>query len=71
MRVTQDAIPGLMIPIHFWPICTGTNLVNCVQLCGNSHYAMKGTLAVVREAEFDAWIKGKAKTVSASPGNWA
>ena len=47
MRVTQDAIPGLMIPLHFKPVKTGTNIINCVQLCGNSHYAMKGTLAVV------------------------
>ena len=67
MRVTQDAIPGMMIPIHFKPIRTGTNMINCVQLCGNSHYAMKGTLAVVSPEQFDAWLKSKSKAAPTAP----
>ncbi|MBI5385789.1 MAG: cytochrome c oxidase subunit II [Verrucomicrobia bacterium] len=70
MRVTQDAIPGLMIPVHFKPIRTGTNLINCVQLCGNSHYAMKGTLAVVTQKEFDDWLASKSKTAPKAPVNY-
>lgn len=61
MRVTQDAIPGLMIPVHFKPIRPGTNIITCAQLCGNSHYAMKGTLAVVPPSDFEAWLKSKSK----------
>lgn len=70
MRVTQDAIPGLMIPVHFKPIKTGTNLINCVQLCGNSHYAMKGTLAVVEQKQFDDWLASKSKAAPKAPVNY-
>jgi cytochrome c oxidase subunit 2 len=55
MRAMQDAIPGMMIPLHFTPQETGTYLVNCAQLCGSGHYTMKATLHVVSPAEYQAW----------------
>ena len=67
MRAQQDAIPGMMIPIHFKPVKTGTNNITCAQLCGNSHYAMKGTLAVVSQAQFNDWIKTKSKAAPTAP----
>src|SRR5436309_10323094 len=45
MRVTQDAIPGMRIPIWFEPTAVGKYQINCAQLCGNAHSAMSaGTL---------------------------
>jgi cytochrome c oxidase subunit II len=61
MRVTQDAIPGLSIPVHFKPTKTGTYAITCAQLCGNLHSTMKGTFDVVSEAEFETWFAEKAK----------
>jgi len=60
MRVTQDAIPGLRIATHFKPTQAGIFPINCAQLCGNSHYAMRGTLTVMPEPEFDKWMASKA-----------
>lgn len=60
MRVTQDAIPGLRIATHFRPTVAGTFPINCAQLCGNSHYAMRGTLTVMPPADFDKWMASKA-----------
>jgi cytochrome c oxidase subunit 2 len=40
MRVTQDAIPGMRIPLWFTPVKEGRYQINCAQLCGNSHSAM-------------------------------
>ncbi|MEW6160615.1 MAG: cytochrome c oxidase subunit II, partial [Verrucomicrobiota bacterium] len=52
LRVTQDAIPGLSIPVWFRPTKAGEYLINCAQLCGNSHYYMKGYLHIVEEEKF-------------------
>jgi cytochrome c oxidase subunit II len=66
LRVTQDAIPGLMIPIWFKPNREGQYLINCAQLCGNSHYAMKGYLEVVSQEKYAAWLKEQG-TVGSAP----
>ena len=36
MRVTQDAIPGVRIPLHFTPTKVGVYQINCAQLCGKA-----------------------------------
>lgn len=60
LRVTQDANPGMSIPIHFKPTVTNTYFIQCSQLCGNGHYAMKGLFKVLSQADFDAWMKTKS-----------
>jgi cytochrome c oxidase subunit 2 len=67
MRVTQDAIPGMRIPIHFEATKTNTYQINCAQLCGNGHSGMKGVLRVLTTNEFDVWIKDKAAKTAAGP----
>ncbi len=70
MRVTQDAIPGMRIPIWFEPTAVGKYQINCAQLCGNAHSAMSaGTLVVESQAEFDKWIAEKSAAGAASPGS--
>ena len=57
MRVTQDAIPGMRVPIHFTPTREGTYQINCAQLCGNGHAAMAGGRLIVESQEaFDRWL---------------
>jgi cytochrome c oxidase subunit 2 len=61
MRVTQDAIPGMRIPIHFTPTQTGRYQINCAQLCGNGHSSMsQGYLVVESPEAFDRWIASKS-----------
>jgi cytochrome c oxidase subunit 2 len=60
MRVTQDAVPGMSIPAWFKPVKEGSYLINCAQLCGSSHYAMRGYLHVVSQVEYDKWLIDKA-----------
>jgi cytochrome c oxidase subunit 2 len=65
MRVTQDAIPGMRVPIHFTPNRVGIYQINCAQLCGNGHFGMaRGQLIVQPQEEFDKWMASKA---SAAP----
>ncbi|MFQ6616933.1 MAG: cytochrome c oxidase subunit II [Fidelibacterota bacterium] len=60
MRVKQDAIPGTSIPLWFSPTRTGSWQIACAQLCGNSHYSMKGILKVETQQNFEAWLAEKA-----------
>ena len=61
MRVTQDAIPGMRIPIWFRPTKEGHYQINCAQLCGNSHSSMSGGMLVVESQEaFDKWVGSKS-----------
>jgi cytochrome c oxidase subunit II len=59
-RVTQDAIPGMAIPIWFQPTTNGNFLINCAQLCGNSHYYMKGQFHVVPQEKYDEFVMTKS-----------
>ena len=96
MRVKQDAVPGMEIPIYFTakmssdeyldylknndPVRYNNKLdkddetynkfpesvkdsyyrgyqINCAQLCGNSHYFMKGYMTVHEQENFDTWLE--------------
>ena len=59
LRVCQDVIPGLRIPIHFKPTKVGRYQVTCAQLCGDGHARMKGAAKVVDESEWDEWYKAE------------
>jgi cytochrome c oxidase subunit 2 len=61
MRAMQDAIPGMVFPLHFTPEKTGTYMINCAQLCGSGHYSMKGTIKVVSPEDYQKWVAGKSK----------
>ena len=60
LRVQQDFVPGLMIPIHFTATQTGRYEIVCTQLCGLGHYNMKAYLSVLSQDEFDGWLKQQA-----------
>ena len=60
LRVKQDAIPGLAIPIWFTPNLSGEYEIACAQLCGVGHYRMKGYVTVEPATDVDAWLEGIA-----------
>lgn len=57
LRIKQDTVPGMIIPIHFTPLRIGTYDILCAQLCGLGHNRMHSTLHVVSEADFQNWLK--------------
>ena len=60
MRVTQDAIPGMRVPIWFKPVKEGKYQIQCAQLCGNGHASMAGGMLVVEsQAAYDKWLASK------------
>ena len=76
MRVKQDAVPGMQIPIYFTPTLTTNDFldkikgtaregkgyeITCAQLCGNSHYRMRGFMTVHEDDDYNAWLKEEAE----------
>lgn len=59
MRVKQDAIPGLTIPVWFVPTKTGDWEIACAQLCGVGHYRMRGFVTVHSKDDFQKWLDDK------------
>jgi cytochrome c oxidase subunit 2 len=63
MRVTQDAIPGIKIPVHFTPTKIGVYQINCAQLCGVGHSSMaNGRIYVDSEVDYNKWLAKQAKS---------
>lgn len=61
MRITQDAIPGIRVPIHFKPTKEGRYRIFCAQLCGNGHAAMsQGVLVVESPEAYEKWLATKS-----------
>ena len=60
MRVKQDAVPGLQIPVWWVPNVLGQFEVNCSQLCGLGHYRMRGFVTILEQDEYDAWLEEEA-----------
>ncbi|MFQ5798148.1 MAG: cytochrome c oxidase subunit II [Bacteroidota bacterium] len=60
MRVKQDAIPGMTIPVWFVPTQIGQYEIACAQLCGLGHYRMRGFVTIQSKEDFQAWLEEEA-----------
>jgi len=70
MRVKQDAIPGMEIPVYFRPVKTNGDErweIACAQLCGLGHYRMRGFLTVHEASAYDAWMAEQLEKVLPKP----
>ncbi len=68
MRIKQDAVPGIVIPVWWKPTVTTAEMrqrlgkpefvyeIACAQLCGISHASMRGFVTIQEPAEFQAWM---------------
>lgn len=67
MRVTQDAIPGLRIPLTFTPTKIGRYQIECAQLCGGGHSAMAGGFVQVDSPDdFKKWMDAQEAKAAAA-----
>jgi len=58
LRIKQDAVPGLRIPVWFDADKAGHYELVCAELCGWGHYKMRGDVTVhASQAEFDEWMR--------------
>lgn len=68
LRVTQDAMPGLNIPLWFQPAHVGKYWINCAQLCGSGHYSMRASVTVVSQADYEKFLAENSKASDSSGG---
>lgn len=61
LRMKQDIVPGMEIPLHFEADKTGIYEVPCSELCGLGHFQMRTTMQVMSEADFEAWKKQQSQ----------
>lgn len=57
LRVKQDAVPGLVIPVWFEASKSGEYALLCAELCGWGHYKMKARLVAQSDTEWTAWLQ--------------
>lgn len=81
MRVKQDAVPGLTIPVWFTPTVTTAQMrvtkknpqynyeIACAQLCGLGHYSMRGFMTIDTQDEFEQWIQEQSAAQQSSGGD--
>ncbi|MDB4899050.1 MAG: hypothetical protein JWN53_858 [Gemmatimonadetes bacterium] len=60
LRIQQDFVPGIVVPIHFTATKTGKYELVCTQLCGLGHYNMRAYVEIVTQAEFEKWLTDHA-----------
>lgn len=56
LRIQQDFVPGLVIPLQFTATEVTKKEIVCTQLCGLGHYTMRGFLEVKSKSDFQAWL---------------
>jgi cytochrome c oxidase subunit 2 len=61
MRVKQDAIPGMSIPVWFIPNRIGEYEIACSQLCGLGHFRMRGFITIQSAADYKKWYDDQEK----------
>jgi cytochrome c oxidase subunit II len=61
LRLQQDIVPGLDIPIHFTATQVGRHEIVCTQLCGLGHYSMRAFIEVLPQDQFDQWLKSQSQ----------
>jgi len=64
MRVKQDAIPGMQIPVWFIPNRVGEYEIACSQLCGLGHFRMRGFITIQNQADYDKWFADQQKELT-------
>lgn len=81
-RMKMDAVPGIPTTMWFTPLYTTTEMkaktdnpdfeyeISCDQLCGKSHFSMRGIIRVVTQDEYNLWAaKQKATFVEINSAN--
>ncbi len=82
MRVKQDMIPGMSIPIWFVPTVTTDQMrertgndefvyeIACAQLCGLGHSTMRGFYTIHTPEGYDAWLAEEAALLTEADDFW-
>jgi cytochrome c oxidase subunit II len=60
LRIQQDFVPGLVIPLQFTATQVVKKEIVCTQLCGLGHFNMRAYIDVMPPDKFEQWLKDQA-----------
>lgn len=81
MRIKQDAVPGIVIPVWWVPTVTTAAMrqqvgnpkfvyeIACAQLCGLGHATMRGFVTIDEPADFQKWMDEQVAAALQSEGD--
>jgi cytochrome c oxidase subunit 2 len=61
LRIKQDLVPGMRIPLPITPERVGSYEVPCAELCGLGHYQMRTVMIVMPADRYDAWKRQQGR----------
>lgn len=68
LRLQQDSVPGMTVPLHFTPEKIGQYDIVCTQLCGLGHSRMHSYLNVVSESDYEKFLNQEERLVQQTGG---
>lgn len=66
LRVKQDAVPGMEIPIWFEATQSGEFQIACAELCGLGHYRMRASVTVHESDAYRSWYDEQSGAAAAA-----
>ena len=57
LRVKQDTLPGMVIPLKFVATKLGKYEIACTELCGLGHHRMRSYIDVLSEEDYTEWLR--------------
>jgi cytochrome c oxidase subunit 2 len=57
-RVKKDVVPGMYTTMWFQPTKPGKYHLFCAEYCGNQHSGMRGSVYVMEQPDYEAWLSG-------------
>ncbi len=56
LRIKQDTVPGLVVPLRFTANRTGQFEIACAELCGLGHHRMRSFIDVLSNEAYADWL---------------
>lgn len=56
LRIKQDTVPGLVVPVRFTATKTGQFEIACAELCGLGHHRMRSFIDVLSDEDYAKWL---------------
>ena len=57
LRIKQDTVPGMMLPLRFTATRAGKYEIACAELCGLGHHRMRSFLDVLSDEDYAQWLE--------------
>jgi len=61
LRLKQDTVPGIVIPLVFTATKTGRFEIACSELCGLGHHRMRSFLDVLSIEDYNEWLRDNSE----------